>query len=289
VSSTYADLHIWSTGASSQLTGPLPTRELKMPWAPEGLAFADRRALVYVLPPLGVRQGAELQPLQVPDGLEFTPVPLSIGQIVNVHAQGTAVAVEGATTMQWLLLAPARFWADRVSGGDLPDQVEDMGVGAAALLPGGEIELSLAGGLASEGTAWRRRAATESAWQPATPSSSNVSTDRPELPDEIGPDCRVRTSSRYAVMICPEWVRLYRRGGIRERWTLHANLLCAVPATGCRPPEHPVRIRDVRLDESEDRLVALHVAGRRYFTVTYPLSTKGLRDAVATIDDVLDR
>jgi hypothetical protein len=285
VSSTAMDIRIWDTSAESQPTGPSPARELAMPWAPAGFAFAGPRAALYAMPPLGARVGSELQPLQVPDGVEFTPVALPMDRIAGVHASGTTVAVEGAASMQLVELAPASLWADGVAGGDLPDQVEAASLGAASILPGGEIEVSLPAGQAAGANAWRRGGDRNGGpWQASSP-AARENADAPQLPDTAGADCRIRAGDAYAVMVCPERVRLYRRDG--GGWTRLADLLCAVPSAGCQPPGHPVRIQDVRLDEQGDRLVALHVAGRRYFTVTYPLSTRGLRNAVASIDDAL--
>jgi hypothetical protein len=288
VSSTAADIRIWDTSSTSLPTGPAPARELTMPWAPAGFAFAGARAALFAMPPLGARVRSELQPLQVPDGLEFTPVPLSIDRIAGIHAQGATVAVEGPDTLQLVELAPAAVWAEAVEGGDLPDQVEATSLGTASMLPGGDIEVSLPAGQASGASTWRRSAGRDAdAWRESPAAAAGDKAGGPRLPDAASADCRVRTGDAYAVMVCPERVRLYRRSG--RGWSRHADLLCVVPSAGCQPPVHPVRIQDVRLDERGDRLVALHVAGRRYFTVTYPLSTRGLRDAVASIDDALVR
>jgi hypothetical protein len=288
VSSTAKDIRIWKTVATNQITGREAMRELILPWSPAGVTFTGPRAAVYAMPRVSARVGAELQPLQIPDALEFTSVPLPLQQIVMVHARDTTLAVESHDSVQLVAVTPTTFWADRVTGGDLPASVEERNVTSASLLETGEIEVRVRAGT-SKASAWRWSAGqNQSAWRPVPPTpetTASVTT----LPAGTGDGCRMRAGRRYAVTFCAGRVWLSRRTGDRGAWTPQADLSCAVASPECRPPEHPARIRDVTLDEDKDQLAALHVEGRRFFTVTYPLSTRGLRNAVASIDDAIAR
>jgi hypothetical protein len=297
-SSTMRNAWIWSVEPRARDTETEDLAPAQYRLSKE-MAFAGNQQLWVATRPLPDEGSPQLRAMLFPGGLWQSPRPLTIDDMVGLQVQGRTILAEGQGTIEILLRPPDVSPGASVAYGDLPLDFDATGQASASFTHSDRLLLEQKPPplLRSAGTIWiGDRLPDGDRWQKvaASPPTSEDSPPRVSIPEEWT-DCRTRSGSKHAVLICPDLVRVFRiRNGSSaradgswavERWT---DLHCASRTKGCSVTDAGVDVFDVRLSEDESEATLLHLVGRRYITVTHPLSFGKLRTILAGLAARLD-